>query len=360
VDRAVDLGNLHRDKQQWAPNTDAQSGRTVQIPPKTGVECGREVRQRLLSTAVELIPELGWNAVSTRILAQRARVGPGLVHYHFESLQALLREASLDSMSEALQGVAMIFAQAETLQAGFDMLVGALDAYTGTDRASLLFVEVYLASRRDLRLAQEVATVVVDFRRRFAAWVAARGQPDPAPTAAVLAAALDGVLLHRAIGPDLTSSAVRHVLSRVLVRTQSRRRRVDLASYGKELTPSESTHLWRRHRRTGAGSAITEPWLGGTDCRARAWSTQPGLYARLSWPAYDAAKAMNVLPRLEPVAYPIDEVAYVDRNVDPLVLLHGDLMGRDVGANLDTLASQFRAYCPNVEAMANWPTSRGR
>jgi AcrR family transcriptional regulator len=174
-----------------------------------------------LSTAVELIPELGWNAVSTRILAQRAGVAPGLVHYHFESLQALLREASLASMREALRGIDLIFEQAETPEAGLDMLLGVLDAYTGTDRASLLFAEAYLASLRDPRLAQELAAILVDFRRRFTDWLAAHGQSDPAATAAVLAAALDGVLLHRAIGPELTSTAVRHVLGRVLVRLES-------------------------------------------------------------------------------------------------------------------------------------------
>jgi AcrR family transcriptional regulator len=175
-----------------------------------------------LTTAVELIPELGWTAVSTRILAQRAGLAPGLVHYHFESLQALLREAALASMREALQGVDMVFQQAGTLEAGLDMLVGALDDYTGNERASLLFAEAYLASLRDPRLSQELAGVVVDFRRRFADWLAAHGQADPVPTAAVLAAALDGVLLHRVLGPDLSSSMVRQVLGRVLVRTKPR------------------------------------------------------------------------------------------------------------------------------------------
>src|SRR5215471_1517003 len=107
------------------PNADVQSDRPAAMAPKTAAERGREVRQRLLSAAVELIPELGWNAVSTRILAQRAGLAPGLVHYHFESLQALLREASLASIGEALQGIDTILDQADTLEAGLDMLIGA-------------------------------------------------------------------------------------------------------------------------------------------------------------------------------------------------------------------------------------------
>src|ERR1043165_5303191 len=100
------------------PRADDQGDRTV----KTAAERGREVRQRLLTTAVALIPELGWSAVSTRILAQRAGLAAGLVHYPFESLPALLREASLASMREALLSIDMIFEQAATLEAGLDML----------------------------------------------------------------------------------------------------------------------------------------------------------------------------------------------------------------------------------------------
>lgn len=202
------------------PNAPGQGIRPAVDAPRTAAERGREVRQRLLRTAVELIPELGWAAVSTRILAQRAGLAPGLVHYHFESLHALLREATLGSMRESLQAIDMIFEQADTLESGLDMLVGALDAYTGSDPASLLFVEAYLASLRDPRLAHELAAMVVDFRHRFAQWLAAHGQLEPDATAAVLAAALDGVLLHRALGPDLTSASAREVLGRLLVRVK--------------------------------------------------------------------------------------------------------------------------------------------
>jgi AcrR family transcriptional regulator len=192
-------------------------------------ERGKEVRHRLLRTAVELIPELGWNAVSTRILAQRAGLAPGLVHYHFESLQALLREAALAGMRESIQAVSAMFQQADTLEGGLDMLLGALDAYSGNDRASLLFVEAYLASLRDPRLAQNLAGLLIDFRHQFAQWLQLHGQLGPESTAAVLAAALDGVLLHRAMGPDLSTSAVREVLGRLLVRadgtTTARRRK---------------------------------------------------------------------------------------------------------------------------------------
>jgi hypothetical protein len=135
----------------------------------------------------------------------------------------LLREASLASMRESLGFTNAICAQPVSLEAVLDMLLGALDAYTGSDPASLLFVEAYLASLRDPRLAQDLAALaalVVGFRHRFCQWLAAHGQAAPVATAAVLAAALYGVLLHRALGSDLTSAAVRQVPGRVLVRVE--------------------------------------------------------------------------------------------------------------------------------------------
>jgi AcrR family transcriptional regulator len=155
------------------PNATVRSDRLAGSR-QTAAERGKEVRQRLLRAAVELIPEIGWNAVSTRILAQRAGLAPGLVHYHFESLQALLRQASIASMREALQAIELIFEQADTLDSGLDMLVGALDTYTRDDPASLLFVESYLASLRDPRLAADLAALLVDFRQRFGDWLQRR------------------------------------------------------------------------------------------------------------------------------------------------------------------------------------------
>jgi AcrR family transcriptional regulator len=60
---------------------------------------GQEVRLRLLTAAAELIPERGWSAVSTRILAERAGVTPSVVHYHFSSIQDVSTSAARSSGS---------------------------------------------------------------------------------------------------------------------------------------------------------------------------------------------------------------------------------------------------------------------
>lgn len=187
------------------------------MPARTAADRGREVRLQLLSAAAELIAELGWNAVSTRILAERAGVTPGLVHYHFPSLQALLRDAALGMMSDLLSAAELIFEDARTLDAGVDMMLGALDAYTGRDPTSLLFTETYLAATRDETLRIELVGLVEEFRRRLTRWLGEHGASTPHDTASVLAAAIDGVMLHRALNPELTSSAVAPVLRRLVI-----------------------------------------------------------------------------------------------------------------------------------------------
>lgn len=186
------------------------------MPGRTSVDRGRDVRLQLLSTAAELIAELGWNAVSTRILAQRAGVTPGLVHYHFPSLQALLRDAALGMMNDLLSAVEDLFDNARTLDAGVDLMLGSLDAYTGTDPTSLLFTETYLAATRDETLRGELTDIVAEFRQQLAGWLARHGADAPEDTASVLAAAIDGLILHRALNPALTTSTVAPLLRRLI------------------------------------------------------------------------------------------------------------------------------------------------
>ncbi|MBW1604585.1 TetR/AcrR family transcriptional regulator [Streptomyces sp. JJ66] len=186
-------------------------------PAPASADRGREVRQRLLAAAAELIAERGWAAVSTRMVAERAGVGAGLVHYHFASLRTLLSEAALTSVSGLVTELPALLADAPALDTGLHRLLGALDGYSGTDTTSLLFSETYLAAARDPDLAQRLATVLTDARERVADWLRGHAVPDPEQTAAVLTAALDGVMLHRPLDPGLTSATVAPVLRRALL-----------------------------------------------------------------------------------------------------------------------------------------------
>ncbi|QUR69771.1 TetR family transcriptional regulator [Mycobacterium spongiae] len=173
------------------------------------MERGNEVRQRLTSAAVELIPERGWTAVSTRILAERAGVTPSVVHYHYSSLQALLREAVIGAMRQRVNDINTLVEIAATATDLIDVLLKSSDRHSGDDPTARLFVEAYLAASRDAQLRHEMACELADLREAFARRLLECGVPAHGDTAAILLAALDGALLHRGlgIGPDAKPAA---------------------------------------------------------------------------------------------------------------------------------------------------------
>ncbi|MGY4712092.1 TetR/AcrR family transcriptional regulator [Mycolicibacterium sp. CBM1] len=179
-------------------------------------ERGREVRQRLLAAAAVLIGERGWTAVSTRTLAQRANVTPSVVHYHYPSVQALLREAAVTGMRAVVAELDTFLDGADAAGDLVEAMVASVASYSGADPASMLFIEAYLAATRDEVLREQIADVLRGLRVNLARRLADRGVADPDGTAAVLLAALDGVLLHRGLGSGMGGEAVAITLRRLV------------------------------------------------------------------------------------------------------------------------------------------------
>ncbi|XVQ82062.1 TetR/AcrR family transcriptional regulator [Microbispora siamensis] len=174
---------------------------------------GRTTRQRLLGAAAALIAEVGWGGVSTRMVAERAGVAPGVVHYHFASLPDLLIAASTGVARAMLEELTGRLAEQPDPETGVEWLLGELSRYTGTDPASLLIVEMYLAAARLPDLRDRLHEIVADSRARVAAWLRERGHSagrpgDAEATAAVLVAAVDGLVLHRGLDPALDLAAL--------------------------------------------------------------------------------------------------------------------------------------------------------
>ncbi len=174
------------------------------------------MRARLLAAAAELIPERGWSAVSTRALAERAGVSSSVVHYHYPSIQAVLREAALGLIARLVGELDTVLAGAATAAGAIGELLAAIRAYSGTDPVSLLAIETYLAASRDEQLRAGIAEALAEFRARLGHWLGEHAIPAPEPTAAVLAAALDGLVLHRGLDTDLDSATIDEVLARLV------------------------------------------------------------------------------------------------------------------------------------------------
>lgn len=185
----------------------------------TAIQRGRATRERLLEAAVSLVGEVGWSGVTTRLVAERAGVNPGLVHYHFGSVSDLLVAACVGFARELLGQAAEQLAAQSDVAEGVDWLLAELSGYTGTDPASVAFAEALLAAGRLPELREGLARVVADFRTTAADWLrertgAAGAGADAA--AVLLAAALDGLVLHRALEPGLDVTALGAPLRRML------------------------------------------------------------------------------------------------------------------------------------------------
>lgn len=186
-----------------------------------GNERGRSTRAAVLDAAADLVAELGWGRVSTRVVAERAGVRPGLVHYHFASQQELLAEAATRRIA-ALTGQGLdALEDAPDLRTGLALMRDSVASIEPSDPLHLLMAESHLAASRDPALAGAMRAVVADFRGRFTGWLVARGVParTAGDSAALLTALFDGIALHRALDPDLPLGRVEALVEALVTET---------------------------------------------------------------------------------------------------------------------------------------------
>jgi TetR/AcrR family transcriptional regulator, regulator of biofilm formation and stress response len=186
----------------------------VTVPPTTR-ERGHATRQRLLTAAEQLIAEVGWGSVTTRKIAERAGVPFGVVHYHFSSVTDLLIAASLQFSRAAIGHALDLLMSAPDVSTGIARMLAALDSIEADDSSTLLSAEAFLAATREERLREQLTVLLDEFRRATSGWLREHGSRDPEPTAAVLAAVLDGLVLHRALDPSLRATALIGPLGRL-------------------------------------------------------------------------------------------------------------------------------------------------
>lgn len=165
------------------------------------MERGRISRAKLLTAATELIPRVGWNAVTTRSLAAHAGVRPGLVHYHFDSSADLLRTAATEVFTEALEVPLEEMISTEDPTEGALAALRIMNGHGDKGPASVLLAEACLAAIRDPVLHETVSQLLERTRTSIADWLARLGTPQPEAVAEILCAFFDGPVLHRALMP---------------------------------------------------------------------------------------------------------------------------------------------------------------
>ncbi|GHH34254.1 TetR/AcrR family transcriptional regulator [Lentzea cavernae] len=168
---------------------------------------GRRTREQLIDAAAALVGEVGWGAVTTRLVAERAGVNAALVHYHFSSVSDLLSTAALRFAARMLAESAEAVRSVPPAE-GVERIFEDLSRFTGAAPESLLLAEAFLAAHRLPELRAGLSALVADFRAHIAGWLRDSGVQDADAVALLLGAAIDGLVLHRALDPSVDFRAV--------------------------------------------------------------------------------------------------------------------------------------------------------
>lgn len=164
----------------------------------------KSTRDRIIDATASLIPELGWGGVTSRKVADRAGVKPGVIHYHVASMDELLRLAAVRRIrcffNDSLDGLFILEDAGDAIEELFHGLTSA-DAQNNPDFR--LLAESLVAANRDQELRVELADSLAELRRTLIDWFQARRVASPVPLAVTVVAAIDGFLLQRMLDPDL-------------------------------------------------------------------------------------------------------------------------------------------------------------
>lgn len=176
----------------------------------TSAAQGVATRKAIIEAAGQLIVEVGWGQVTTRAIAARAGVPHGAVGYHFTGKVELLREAGMTATEQALAVPLTMALQADSVRV---LLEGTAAWFAGgglSDPSAALLLEVAREAMHDDALREHIAALLETYRTALTDLVAndqARGvvfgAATPAGTATVIAALLDGLLMHHLLDPAL-------------------------------------------------------------------------------------------------------------------------------------------------------------
>lgn len=175
--------------------------------PSSGKGRGARRRDQLIDAGVELLAERGWPAVTTRAVAERAGANLGLIHYHFGGLQAL-RLAIAERAGEVIIGPVLAgFLGAPDERAALEALRRVIPETTGDTRVVKLATELITEGFRDPVLG-EMSRDQLRVAREQIAERLARLRPEWSRerrlgAAVLVAALLDGLMLHRLLDAEL-------------------------------------------------------------------------------------------------------------------------------------------------------------
>jgi len=180
---------------------------------------GEQRRDELVAAGVALLAEEGWAGLTHRAVAARANANPGLVHYYFNGSDglrvAVAREAASDSIGAVFNQVLEARDDVELVRAIADAVSGARqDAAAGRVTAELVS-----AAFSAPQIAEVIRAEFARGRERVQEWLGVR-HPELTTdlvrgTAALMVAAVDGLVLHLVLDPDLQVGGIAEAVLRM-------------------------------------------------------------------------------------------------------------------------------------------------
>ncbi|MFI9503292.1 TetR/AcrR family transcriptional regulator [Nocardia sp. NPDC052566] len=194
------------------------------IRPSSAVQ-GAATRAAIIDATVALIGEVGWGGITLRAVAARAGVRHGVVGYHFRGKDDLLGQAAAAATRQVLAQPLALARQATDIHQVVEGTVAWYSCGGLSDPSMALLLEILRQGVRDSGLRAPIAAEIRAYRAALADLIEngqRRGEltarVPAADAATVLAALLDGLLLHALFDPDLnlngTAVAVRTLLAR--------------------------------------------------------------------------------------------------------------------------------------------------
>jgi len=169
-------------------------------------------RERLLDATAELIAELGWNAVTSRAVAERAGVNNGVVHYHFGAMDALRRAATSHATDRLMRDALQWFSAAPSAVDAYATILSAVTRLDASQAPTAVLLEAMLHAPRDPEVRALIAGMIAPFRTvledKLRSDIGAgrvRGDLDVPGTATALAALIDGLMLHAMVDPGMAA-----------------------------------------------------------------------------------------------------------------------------------------------------------
>jgi AcrR family transcriptional regulator len=167
-------------------------------------------RERILRATVHLMAEIGIDRLRTRTIAERAGVNPALVHYHFRSMPALVMEAAEDALLRELGPSIEVFRSGATIKDSVEAILEWIERHGERSPGSTILAEAMVKATRSASFRRWTRRASERFRSAIRERLSAAreaGELDPSldltATTLLLAAALDGLLLHRLVDPKL-------------------------------------------------------------------------------------------------------------------------------------------------------------